>query len=84
MAFVVGAVYLDPFPRHLSIQLLPTLCPKVYRYYLHWTIWIRRILFWRKRVQRLEVRAEHGFSWQMLASGKANVSCSLHSLKGVL
>ena len=28
---------------HVYIQILPTLGPKVYKYYLHWGIWILRV-----------------------------------------
>ena len=32
-----------PGGRDPSIQILPTLCPKVCKYYLHWAIWIPRV-----------------------------------------
>ena len=39
--------YLDPwgYPRDLSTQIIPTLGPKVYRYYLHWAIWIPKVMY---------------------------------------
>ena len=30
-------------PRDPSIQIIPTLGPKVCKYYLHWAIWIPRV-----------------------------------------
>ena len=36
-AGVIGRLYRDP-----SIQIIPTLGPKVCKYYLHWAIWIPR------------------------------------------
>ena len=39
----VRAVNPKPIPYgDLSIQIIPTLGPKVCRYYLHWAIWIPR------------------------------------------
>ena len=32
------------FPRDPCIQIIPTFGPKVCRYYLHWAIWILRVL----------------------------------------
>ena len=29
-----------PCPRDPSVQIIPTLDPKVYKHYLHWAIWI--------------------------------------------
>ena len=34
---VIKGLYRDP-----SIQIIPTLGPKVCKYYLHWAIWIPR------------------------------------------
>ena len=31
------------YPRDPSIQIIPTLGPKVCKYYLHWAIWIPRV-----------------------------------------
>ena len=35
---VIKGLYRDP-----SIQIMPTLGPKVCKYYLHWAIWIPRV-----------------------------------------
>ena len=37
-----SSVRLRENPRNPSIQILPTLGPKVCKYYLHWAIWIPR------------------------------------------
>ena len=37
---LICLVKIKPNPRSPSIQIIPTMCPKVYRCYLHWAIWI--------------------------------------------
>ena len=36
------------FPRDPSIQIIPTLVPKVCKYYLHWAFWIPRLCLFRR------------------------------------
>ena len=43
-------------PRDPSIQIIPTLGPKACKYYLHWAIWIPRVLLWLTSLLRLGCR----------------------------
>ena len=43
--YILGLIFIY---KNLGIQIIPTLDPKVYRYYLHWAIWIPRV----RRVKR--------------------------------
>ena len=54
-AYVSISIAIQPYmwghqkhnPRDPSIQIIPTLGPKVCKYYLHWAIWIPRVIsFW--------------------------------------
>ena len=40
---MTAAELFELFPGDPSIQIIPTLGPKVYKYYLHWVIWAPRV-----------------------------------------
>ena len=57
-------------PRDPSIQIIPTLGPKVCKYYLHWAIWIPRVyiyihlkrkVFWAKRLPKYKALPNKAF-----------------------